>query len=110
MEIVKYFYGDRTPVMIKCFKTHSYKNEVYTIYKQPPVVTVCGVYDESTGKLNIGISRCSEEDNFVKKIGKELAYNRAVHKPYITVQLPIGSKFSKIFYDLARNLVKDKTF
>lgn len=110
MEIVKYFYGDRTPVMKQCFEIHSYKDVEYTVYKQPPVITVCGVYDESTGKLNIGLARCSEKDNFVKKVGKELAYNRAINTPYIIVQLPIGSKFSNIFYDIAKTLVKTKTF
>lgn len=110
MEIVKYFYGDRKPIITQCFRTHPYAEAEFTFCEQPPVVTVCGIYDESTGKLNIGIARCSEKDNFVKKVGKELAYNRAVNNPYITVQLPVGSKFSNLFYDIAKNLVKTKTF
>lgn len=104
--IVKYFYGDRTPIVVESYYSTGCK---HISTKQAPVVTICGIYDEETGKLSIGISRCSEKDVFVKKIGRDLARNRATTNPYIVVNLEKGSRFSEIFHDLAKMLTRKFT-
>lgn len=105
--IVKYFYGDRTPIIVQSY--HSTAGSKHVGTKQVPVVTICGIYDEETGKLSIGISRCSEKDVFVKKIGRDLARNRATTDPYIVVNLEKGSRFSEMFYDMAKILTRKFT-
>lgn len=42
-------------------------------------VTVCGVL--SNGKLKIGVSLCSKNDNFARKKGREISLVRAVKVP-----------------------------
>ena len=55
--IVRYFYGDRTPIRVEeCHSMFGFK----LIEEKPcPVVTVCAIFDEETGKLSMGIARCS---------------------------------------------------
>jgi hypothetical protein len=102
MQIVKYFYGDRTPMRIEEY--HPKLGFTVVGHKRLPVVTVCGIFDEDSGILRIGIARCSEKDVFVKKIGKELSYDRATTNPHMIVNLKPGAKFSPIFYDLSHYL------
>jgi hypothetical protein len=100
--IVRYFYGDRTPIRIEEYhSTFGFK----LIEEKPcPIVTVCAIFDEKTGKLSMGIARCSEKDRFVKKIGREISYKRAVENPQLTVNLRKYERFSEVFYDLAKIL------
>ena len=100
--IVRYFYGDRAPIRIEEFHpTFGFK---LIEEKQCPVVTVCAIFDEETGKLSMGIARCSEKDRFVKKIGREISYKRAVENPQLIVNLRKYERFSEVFYDLAKIL------
>lgn len=102
--IVRYFYGDRTPIRVEeCHSMFGFK----LIEEKPcPVVTVCAIFDEETGKLSMGIARCSEKDRFVKKIGRELSYKRASENPQLTMNLRKYERFSEVFYDLAKMLQK----
>jgi hypothetical protein len=102
--IVRYFYGDRTPIRIQEYQpTFGLK----IIEEKPcPVVTICAIFDEETGKLSMGIARCSEKDRFVKKIGREISYKRAVENPQLIMNLRKYERFSEVFYDLAKMLQK----
>ena len=102
--IVRYFYGDRSPIRIEEY--HPITGLSLIEEKACPVVTVCAVFDEETGKLSMGIARCSEKDRFVKKIGRELSYKRAMENPQLTMNLRKYERFSEIFYDLAKMLQK----
>lgn len=100
--IVKYFYGDRTPIRIEEY--HSTFGFKFVEEKPCPIVTVCAIFDEETGKLSMGVARCSEKDRFIKKIGRELSYNRALENPQLIVNLRKHERFSEVFYDLAKIL------
>ena len=102
--IVRYFYGDRTPIRVE--ECHSIFGFKLIEEKTCPVVTVCAIFDEETGKLSMGIARCSEKDRFVKKIGRELSYKRASENPQLTMNLRKYERFSEVFYDLAKMLQK----
>lgn len=102
--IVRYFYGDRTPIRIE--EWHSTFGFKIIEEKQCPVVTVCAIFDEETGKLSMGIARCSEKDRFVKKVGREISYKRAVENPQLIMNLKKYERFSEVFYDLAKMLQK----
>lgn len=102
--IVRYFYGDRTPIRIE--EWHSTFGFKLIEEKQCPIVTVCAIFDEETGKLSMGIARCSEKDRFVKKIGREISYKRAVENPQLIMNLRKYERFSEVFYDLAKMLQK----
>ena len=102
--IVRYFYGDRTPIRVKEYQpTLGFK---FIKEKPCPIVTVCAIFDEETGKLSMGIARCSEKDRFVKKIGRELSYKRASENPQLVMNLRKYERFSEVFYDLAKMLQK----
>ena len=102
--IVRYFYGDRAPIRIEEY--HSTFGFKLIEEKQCPVVTVCAIFDEETGKLSMGIARCSEKDRFIKKIGREISYKRAVENPQLIMNLRKYERFSEVFYDLAKMLQK----
>lgn len=102
--IVRYFYGDRTPIRIEEY--HPTTGFSLIEEKPCPVVTVCGIFDEETGKLSMGIARCSEKDRFIKKIGRELSYSRAIENPQLVMNLRKYERFSEVFYDLAKMLQK----
>ena len=102
--IVRYFYGDRTPIRVEEY--HSALGFKLIEKKPCPVVTVCAIFDEETGKLSMGIARCSEKDRFIKKIGRELSYKRASENPQLTMNLRKYERFSEVFYDLAKMLQK----
>lgn len=100
--IVRYFYGDRSPIRVDAY--HPTTGFTFIEEKPCPVVTVCAIFDEETGKLSMGIARCSEKDRFVKKIGREISYKRAVENPQLTMNLRKYERFSEVFYDLAKIL------
>ncbi len=102
--IVRYFYGDRSPIRVEAY--HSTIGFTLIEEKPCPVVTVCAIFDEETGKLSMGVARCSEKDKFVKKVGRELSYNRAMNSPQLVMNLRKYDRFSDVFYDLAKMLQK----
>lgn len=40
--------------------------------------TICNLIDESEVKIAAGLSLCSTKDNFSRKIGRTISYNRAL--------------------------------
>jgi len=50
-----------------------------------PRVVICSVLNGN--ELSFGYTTCSKKDNYVKKIGQQKAYDRAINKPYKTVIL-----------------------
>lgn len=111
MKIVKYFYSE---------PTYSYMSEIIVNEmgnyvdaknnnlprKSLPRITVCGIFDMETRKMTVGISRCSEKDIFVKKIGQKLAYDRAENNPVATIDILESETMSNVFFDFARLLEK----
>ena len=61
-------------------------DDVVGFYKssiQPmPRITICSLLNEDRTKLSFGVAVCSAKDRFVKKVGRELAYKRALEHPF----------------------------
>lgn len=55
--------------------------------EQMPRITICTILSEDKTKLSFGVAMCSKKDRFVKKIGRELAYNRALNSPIMEVKV-----------------------
>lgn len=53
--------------------------------KNQPRVTVCSILDGNV--LRFGYTTCASKDNYVKKIGQTIAYNRAIKKPFKVVTI-----------------------
>ena len=62
-----------------------------------PRITICGIFDTTKKTLTFGAARCSAKDTFVKAIGRELAYNRAITEPYKVISVADGEKISEVF-------------
>lgn len=55
--------------------------------EQMPRITICSILSDDKTHLSFGVAMCSKKDRFVKKIGRELAYNRALNSPIATVKV-----------------------
>lgn len=62
-----------------------------------PRITICGIFDTTKKTLTFGAARCSAKDTFVKAIGRELAYNRAITEPYKVISVADDEKVSEVF-------------
>lgn len=103
MLITKYYYGSTSnPAEVEMYHPIFGFEKLGKITL--PRVTVCGIFDNETKVLKIGYSRCSPKDIFIKKIGKELAYNRAKSNPVITMILSDNEVLSHVFFAQAKQL------
>lgn len=58
----------------------------YNYTKTPlPRITICSVLDKEKNTLSFGAAICSAKDRFVKKIGRELSYKRAMENPMLVL-------------------------
>ena len=62
-----------------------------------PRVTICGIFDPFEKTKTFGVARCSAKDTFVKTIGRDLAYKRAITEPYKVVSVSNDKKVSEVF-------------
>lgn len=63
-------------------------------------VTVAAVVEQ--GEAKFGVSRCSTKDQFVRKIGRERALERAVQKPLFKFRVPTTHEHIKWFVENAK--------
>lgn len=70
-----------------------------------PRYTVCSILNPETRELSFGIARCSTQDRFSRKIGRELSYKRAIENPITTIQVPKELKISDVTTDVAFQLI-----
>lgn len=73
-----------------------------------PRYTVCSLYLRETNELAFGIARCSSNDVFIKKIGRDLSYQRALKNPCCKVSIPVGIKISDMTVAIANQLIRNK--
>ena len=100
MKTVKYYYSEpfavsNVPVVLgnNGQIIDYYDGKKLTITKKLPKVTVASLYDPDTNSMSFGIAVCSPKDMFVKKIGREIALERAKNEPKLKV---IGIRRGKI--------------
>lgn len=110
------YFHSRPELSMQNFKYHYDESGSYnTTEKFHPRVTICGIIKDE--KMSVGVSVCSAEDTFVKKIGRNNAYERAFNKPIATLDLKnkeligdIGFPTKDLIYfyfrDIAENAIK----
>lgn len=66
--------------------------DFYNIRKPVPKprITICGIWDTEKNTMSYGAAICSPEDQFVKKTGRMLAYERALSNPIRVIDIPRG--------------------
>ena len=108
MKKPKYYYS--TPVTIKKSEVLSLNSGVIVgvskkeTYKcRMPRITICGIYDDETDTLSFGLAKCSPKDQFVKSIGREIAYERALNDPICIVKVG-DRRISEVYSDVALDL------
>ena len=52
-----------------------------TSRKPLPRITICAVFNEKDSTLSFGAALCSAKDRFIKKVGREIAEQRARTNP-----------------------------
>lgn len=55
--------------------------------KPMPRVTICSILDTDEETLSFGAAYCSSKDRFVKEIGRQLSYERALNNPMRVVSV-----------------------
>lgn len=89
---IKYYYS--APQQIRCdlFLANAEGKPIAPIptksklIKTLPRVVICSVLDGN--KLSFGFATCSDKDTYSRKRGREIAYSRAIGKPYTVFELP----------------------
>ncbi len=61
--------------------------DFYYTYSREHKLSVVGYINKKENKFQIGISQCSDKDEYNKKIGREIAKGRAIKKPLIVSNL-----------------------
>ena len=72
-----------------------------------PRVTICGIFDPTKKTITFGVTRCSIKDTFVKAIGRELAYKRAITEPYKIVSVSNNKRISEVFINTCLEIEKE---
>lgn len=72
-------------------------------------ITVASVYDKKNNTLSFGVAICSPRDLFSKKIGRELAYSRAISNPAKKVILTSKSNIKDLSIGYANELIDKYT-
>ena len=106
MKVIKYFYTEPLFMVKESTIVNRYGDEYYRqitkdVLTEFPRLTVCGIFDSETMKMNIGIAKCSSEDKFVKKIGREIAQDKAENNPTIILSISPEESIHDIFMDHA---------
>lgn len=73
----------------KLFDSYAISNEPTCIHEIPQkkVGTICVIQTEK--EIRVGISVCSRQDNFSRKIGSEVAYKRAIEIPQMVIPVEL---------------------
>lgn len=91
MKKVKYYYSAPAHLVTLPALTDDNGNVLYVYdkisakVKRFPRITVASVYDPDNNVMKFGAAVCSPRDLFVKKIGRDLAEERANNNPEITI-------------------------
>ena len=80
-----------------------------TFKRQLDRIAVCSIYDKETRTLSFGKSVCSHKDMFVKSRARSISYNRALHKPILTVVVPEGMKVSQVTKDFTHKIINGES-
>lgn len=65
-------------------------------------LTICGIANHD--RMSFGVAACSKKDRFVKRIGRNIAYGRAMKKPIWSFIIPSDENFGKYFIKTAKTI------
>ena len=87
---IKYYYSAPTQIRIGYFLAEDSGHPIYMLnntkfFKNLPRVTICSILDGN--QVSFGYSVCSSKDQYVKKLGQQIAHARALKKPYAVYKL-----------------------
>lgn len=88
---VKYYYSEEVAicnlpaVLDKSGNILYVTNNKSAVIERLPRITVASVYDYETNVMRFGVAVCSPEDMFERRIGRQIAVNRAHESPKKTI-------------------------
>ena len=80
MNTVKYYYS-KPQFVGRCF-TNLYGDTYISHLKPLRRYTIAIIYDDENRQIRMGVAVCQPTDNFSKKIGRDIAYQNALDKPF----------------------------
>lgn len=110
-----FYYGEELRLSQQSVLTNSQGGiigytDFITLGPKLPRVTICGIFNDETQNITFGVARCDCKDNFVKSIGRKLAFERAKNSPYRTVFVHSLTELSKVFmanaYDIENEVLQ----
>lgn len=96
---IKYYYSKPTQVrMVPCF-ADAEGNIVgvagkSTFVKWIPRIVICSVLDGN--KVSFGYTTCSNKDLYKQKLGQHIARERALNRPYVSIELGDISEIKEV--------------
>ena len=111
MKKVKYYYS--TPVHIRTIPvvTDAQGIPVYIPNAEPitvkalPRIAVAAIWDTVTNRMTFGSAVCSPKDTFIKIVGRDIAYKRALEKPEATVLITKKNRISSVSKRYAQQII-----
>ena len=91
MKVVKYYYSKCHYLSYCPIVTDANGEPLFIINnksaktKRLPRVTIASIYDTETNTMTFASATCSPKDVFSKRVGRQIAFNRAVSAPEVTV-------------------------
>lgn len=87
---IKYYYSAPTQVRLAYFLAGTNGEPIYMLnqtefVKNLPRITICSILNGNL--VSFGYAVCSSKDQYVKKIGQQISYARALKKPYVVYEL-----------------------
>lgn len=83
--VVKYYYSRPLYIGNIINNPTNEDNSIYNI-KNGKRYTIAAVYDDDDRTIKFGLATCMPADNFNKKVGRSIAYNRAIHSPFHVIK------------------------
>ena len=114
MKKVKYYYSSAVSLRNLPVFTDSQGNVLYVFdkplveTKKIPRVTVASVYDPVENRMTFGVAVCCPKDTFEKHIGRDIALQRAIETPEVTVRLIKRGRIREISKRYANQLINSR--
>lgn len=75
---------DQEKMFLKYMENPKKMTSIYDV-PQKKIGTICLYFNKE--EIRVGVSICSEKDSFVKKIGRQISYDRCMNDPLFTLDV-----------------------
>lgn len=104
-KVVKYYYS--SPVFMGTIMVNPINEKtVISKIRQGRRYTMAAVYDDEDKTIKFGLSVCQSVDNFCKKVGRKIAEDNAMTKPFHVIENFTGRRND--FADEVMNVMIEK--